>query len=221
MRIARYGIGEFLLITITLISVSVTMVLCGLHYAFLAIPVGFWLFFLNFFRDPDRVPSRSEGTVISPADGAVTDITDMTESEYIQGEAVRFGIFMNVFSVHVNRSPVSGTVEYVKHHPGKFLDVRYPGAIAGNEHVTIGIACDDPFYTKIVVKQVAGKVARRIVFEPSIGDRVEKGQRIGMIKLGSRLEVFIPKGVAFTSLVKVGDSVAAGRDPLLAADEKS
>lgn len=174
----------------------------------------FGLFFvLYFFRDPHRVVPEGDDKLISPADGTIVEIADMFEDNYLKDKAVKIAIFMSVLSVHVNRIPYAGTVEYMKHKNGKFLDARIPKCSDCNEHNLLGMEIS-AIKTKILIKQVAGQIARRIVCNCSIGQQLKKGERFGMIKFGSRLEVFIPKNVNFNASVKVGQKVKAGETVL-------
>jgi len=214
MRFAPQGIREMAIGTVACAALAALALTAGLPWLVLPVAV-FWLLFMNFFRDPERTPREKGRIILSPADGRITDVTSVEEGEFIRGPAVRIGIFMDVFSVHVNRSPVTGTVAYVRHHPGKFFDARSPRALTDNEHLTLGVDCEEPFRGKVAVRLIAGKFARRIVCGLSEGDRVEAGRRIGMIKLGSRVEVFVPEELMGEPAVKVGDDVKAGRDTLV------
>ncbi len=164
---------------------------------------------LYFFRDPERVPPDGEEGLISPADGTIIEIAHVNEDNYLKCEAVKIAIFMSVFSVHVNRISYSGIVEFIKHVPGIFLDVRDKDSSERNEHNLLGILTSRG-NTKIVIKQVAGKVARRIVCDCAVGQNVVRGERFGMIKFGSRLEVFVPIDADFELAVKEGEKVSAG-----------
>ncbi len=172
---------------------------------------------LVFFRDPHRsVSAVGPGVVLSPADGRVADIREVDRAPYLESECLCIGIFMSVLNVHVNRSPLAGEVEYVEHVPGRHHDAR--NAISGSEnehnHIGIAVCCGG----RVLVKQIAGLIARRIVCEVGPGDKLERGQKIGMIKFGSRLEVYIPLACGPAVGVKVGDRVKAGIDVLARMD---
>jgi len=142
----------------------------------------------------------------------VADITEAAEDEFLGCDAVRIGIFMSVFNVHVNRAPVSGTVVFRDHRPGTFHNAMSAAASAENECSLIGIEC--PGGQRVLVKQIAGLIARRIVCACGVGDAVERGRRIGMVKFGSRLEVYVPRAAGLAVAVAVGDRVRAGRSVL-------
>ena len=165
-------------------------------------PILFALFFLWFFRDPYRKIPNLPGQIVSPGDGIVT------EAEWIEttiGSRLRLSIFLSVFDVHVNRSPVAGTVESVEYRPGKFMNAMRPQSNIENEQTLIVI---DAGGYQVAVKQIAGMLARRIVCNLNEGDRVERGQRIGLIKFGSRVDVLIPAEAQLR--VKLGSRVKGG-----------
>ncbi|MCR4819130.1 MAG: phosphatidylserine decarboxylase family protein [Fretibacterium sp.] len=158
---------------------------------------------LWFFRDPDRVTPEREGGFFSPADGKVVEIS---EAEHpFTGPAVKVGIFMNLFSVHVNRAPCAGNVEYLEYIPGKKVAAFAPKASEINERHLVGLSTA---WGPVLMVQIAGLVARRIVCRLTRGDRLEAGQRYGMIKMGSRVDVYLPKEVRLH--INMGDKVYAG-----------
>ncbi|MBA2686188.1 MAG: phosphatidylserine decarboxylase family protein [Gemmatimonadaceae bacterium] len=165
--------------------------------------VAIWVVY--FFRDPERTGERSDSVVVSPADGLVVMITDVNEPTYIAGQATRISIFMNVFNVHVNRYPVNGVVRYLKYNKGKFLHAAHEKASLDNEQMSVGIESGS---RRILVRQIAGLVARRIVNYAKNGDKAGQGVRMGIIRFGSRVDVFIPPGSAVR--VKVGERTVAG-----------
>ena len=159
-------------------------------------------FFLWFFRDPERVIPGDAGAVVSPADGKVTDVsTVMVNGKPVQ----RISIFLNVFNVHVNRSPVSGVIRGVRYQPGRFLNAMNALSAEHNEQNTVTVEADGQTVT---FKQIAGLLARRIVFTKRNGDRVERGERVGLIKFGSRVDVLLDPSAEIG--VKVGDHVKGG-----------
>lgn len=174
-----------------------------------------WLlvvFVLSFFRDPQRTPPDEPGVAVAPADGKVTDIEEVDEPRFIRGRAKRIGIFLSVFDVHVNRAPLAGVITGIHYQPGKFLDARDPECKELNEANFVGFSGDHgPF----AVRQVAGLIARRIVFPLEPGDRVALGQRTGMIKFGSRTELFVPAEANVEVRVRVGDKVKGARTVVL------
>src|SRR5579864_3494882 len=166
------------------------------------IPVLLAAFFLWFFRDPERVIPADPGAVVSPADGKVTDVSTIT----VDGQRFkRISIFLNVFDVHVNRSPVSGVIRGIHYQKGKFLNAMSPACADCNEQNTITL--DGEGHT-VIFKQIAGLLARRIVFTKKIGDTVQRGERVGLIKFGSRTDLLLEPSAEIE--VKAGDSVKGG-----------
>ena len=171
--------------------------------AFLLTLIALWVAY--FFRDPERTGERGKRVVIAPADGKVIQIAEVDEPAFLHGPATRVSIFMNVFNVHVNRYPVSGTVMYRHYNPGKFLNAAVDKASLENEQSTVGIEADGH---RVLVRQIAGLIARRIVTYPREGERVEQGERLGIIRFGSRVDVFLPRGSSVR--VKLGELTVAG-----------
>src|SRR5271154_4080369 len=167
------------------------------------VPALLALFFLWFFRDPERSIPQGAGLVVSPADGKVTEVLRVTTPE---GETLRISIFLNVFNVHVNRSPISGVLRDVRYQKGEFLNAMNPASAEKNEQ-NLAIVEADEGYT-VAFKQIAGLLARRIVFKPAPGARLERGERIGLIKFGSRVDVILPGNAELH--VKKGDHVRGG-----------
>jgi phosphatidylserine decarboxylase len=165
------------------------------------------LFVLFFFRDPDRTVPPGDNVVVSPADGKVIVVKDVYEPHFLKQDVKQVSIFMSVFNVHVNRIPLPGTVETTRYNPGKFLVASVDKASLENEQMAMVIARGT---TKVLVKQIAGLIARRVVCYAKPGDAVRKGERFGLIRFGSRLDIFLPKNAEIK--VKVGDRVSAGRD---------
>ena len=160
----------------------------------------------HFFRDPERVTSAGDADVISPADGRIIAIDRMESDPLARRPCLRFSIFMSVFDVHVNRVPVSGVVQEVRYRKGTFVAANLPRASRENEQNWMRILSDGG--SEVVMTQVAGLIARRIVCWPRAGDRVEQGERFGMIRFGSRMDVFVP--VESEVLVSMGQHVFGG-----------
>lgn len=158
-----------------------------------------------FFRDPERVGDRGPSLVVSPADGKLIMITEVDEPGFIKGRAIRLSIFMNVFNVHVNRYPDDGVVKYVHYNKGKFFNAAAEKSSLENEQMSVGI---DTGRYLILVRQIAGLIARRIVTYSRLGEKVKQGERMGIIRFGSRVDVFIPPGS--TIKAKLGDATVAG-----------
>ena len=171
--------------------------------AFVLLLLALWVAY--FFRDPERTGQRGPSLVVSPADGKLIMITEVDEPTFVQGRAIRLSIFMNVFNVHVNRYPVDGIVRYVHYNKGKFLNAAAEKSSLENEQMSVGL--DNGRY-RILVRQIAGLIARRIVTYSKVGESVKQGDRMGIIRFGSRVDVFLP--VNSTLRAKVGDITAAG-----------
>lgn len=162
-----------------------------------------------FFRDPPRRIPQGPGLVISPADGTVVAVDDL-DDEFIGGPAVRIGIFLSIFSVHLNRAPVAGRVVGLRYQPGKYLNALRPESARENEQLAVRMQETAAPYRRYVVRQITGAIARRIVCWLKPGDEIGRGERFGMIKLGSRTELVLPKESGLVVRVRVGDKVRAG-----------
>jgi phosphatidylserine decarboxylase len=167
------------------------------------------VFILYFFRDPNRRVAREPGVVVAPADGKVVAIVEEHEPIYLKEAVCRLSIFLSVFDVHVQRAPIEGKVTLVEHRPGAFLQAFRPEASDVNEFVAMIISSK---YGRIMVKQIAGILARRCVNYAELGGTVAKGERFGLIKFGSRVDLFLPPGSHV--LVQIGDQVYAGLTPV-------
>lgn len=206
----RYGRREIILGTL---SCTLLAVLCLYVYPpSAALPVAGWIFLMSFFRDPDRHVQIDDDDLISPADGTIADIEEIEAPVFLDERTLRIGIFMSVFNVHVNRSPSDATVQFTEHHPGKYHDARSDKSKRENEHNFVGLRKDGD--RKLLVNQISGMVARRIVCEVEPGDTLAAGERFGMIKFGSRVEIYIPLKDAPSPTVRVGDKVKGGKDIL-------
>ncbi len=176
------------LTTLTLISLVITFAICG------------------FFRDPDRIIPDQRGVLISPADGKVIAAGVVDNSPYYTGQAMKISIFMSVFNVHVNRVPFNGLVKEISYNPGRFFSANLAKASLENEHNAVFIEMENG--KPLCVVQIAGLIARRIICKIQPGDRVNRGQRFGLICFGSRLDVYLPADIKLK--VAVGDKVSAG-----------
>jgi phosphatidylserine decarboxylase len=168
-------------------------------------------FVASFFRDPERTPPAAPEVLASPADGTVADIERVATAEYVGEPALRIGIFLSVFDVHVNRTPTAGIVRYLRYQPGRFLDARDPRAGELNESNSLGLEAGG---VKLLVRQVSGLIARRIVCPVPLETKLAKGERFGMIKFGSRTELYVPISAGADALVKVGQTVRGGETPI-------
>ncbi len=174
--------------------------------AWAVIPVALACFFLWFFRDPERVIPGETGAVVSPADGKVTDVSVVDVG---RDKQLRLSIFLSVFNVHVNRTPIAGIVREVRYQRGKFVNAMDATSAEQNEQNIVTVEGEGE---RVTFKQIAGLLARRIVFHPKVGDRLERGQRIGLIKFGSRCDVLLDSSARPN--VKVGDRVKGGSSVL-------
>jgi phosphatidylserine decarboxylase len=186
------------------------LVLLGIVSCFISLwlllPILLLLIYtISFFRDPDRVAPEDPDAVLSAADGVVADIVEIDESEVLRAQTRRVGVFLSVFDVHTNRAPIDGRIIYRRSHEGLCLDARHRDCTTKNRAVTW--AFENPGVT-LVVRQLTGMIARRIVGWANVGDELKKGERFGMIRFGSRTEVYLPLDAVV--LVKVGDRVTGG-----------
>ena len=181
------------------------LVICG------AILVTFWLFIVAFFREPRRVKIHDPELVFSPCDGRVVVTEVVYEDEYIKEEMLQISIFMSVTNIHMNWSPVAGDVEYHKYHPGRVLIAWHPKSSTENERTTTVVKLEDG--KKVLFRQVAGLIARRIVSYIKTGDKVGQNDVFGFIKFGSRIDVLVPKDSEL--VVEIGDSVIGSQTPLV------
>ncbi|MDR0926235.1 MAG: phosphatidylserine decarboxylase family protein [Ignavibacteria bacterium] len=207
-----YGLNNIIvmgLLAVIMLAVGINFI----HIKFLSIPlialsILLLFFTIWFFRDPDRsVPPdavNDASILVSPADGIVTEIEVEDEPLYLHKESKRISIFLSPLDVHVNRIPISGVVEYYTYNPGKFMIASHPKASEANEQSRIGLST--PF-GHILFKQIVGIVARRLVTEIKVGDSVKIGERFGMMKFGSRMDIIVPTDTDV--LVKIGDKVVA------------
>ena len=211
LRFTRHGTREMLIGSVVLAVVAVGLGLAWWPLALVIVPVLAWLF--AFFRDPEREIPLEQNTMVSPADGKVSDITEVEHDELLGGPAVRVGIFLSVFNVHVNRSPCDCKVLKVEHKSGRFINaLHHDQASEQNEAKTVVLAEPTSGRAVAVVKLIVGMIARRIIFTPQVGEVLSRGQRIGMIKFGSRTELSIAKWLEPEVRVTVGDNVRGGAD---------
>ncbi|MGB7062472.1 MAG: phosphatidylserine decarboxylase family protein [Candidatus Zixiibacteriota bacterium] len=163
------------------------------------------LFLIFFFRDPDREAPAEDNLILASADGRIISIKPFQSTDFVGGQGTLVSVFMSVFDVHVNRAPISGRVEYYKYNPGKFLPAFKNKASSENEQTELGI---ENTHGRVIIKQIAGIIARRIVCKVRPGDKLSAGQRLGMIKFGSRVDHLLPENVEIR--VKPGQKVRAG-----------
>lgn len=209
---AKEGAGILvfsLILTVFLFLLSVltrSKILSGLTVFFLVIT----LFIVFFFRDPERKIPQGEGVILSPADGRIVEIAPFSENGFLNSGGTKVSIFLSLWDVHINRNPISGIVKYAKYIPGGFNAAYKEKASSDNEQNELGLENDQ---VKLILKQIAGTIARRIVCRIKEGDQVKIGERFGMIKFGSRAELFLPEKVKISVMVnqkvKAGETVIA------------
>lgn len=205
---ARSGLAELILFEIACLAAG--MVLGFVFWPAALLPAVFGLFFLWFFRNPRRQIPDSPGLIVSPADGTVVTVEELDRDEYIGGPVVLIGIFLSVFNVHVNRSPVRSRVVGLHYHPGKFLNALRAISARENERLELRLEESEAPYRRLVVRQIAGALARRIVCWLKPGDELARGELFGMIKLGSRTELVLPREPGLRIEVKPGQKVHGG-----------
>jgi phosphatidylserine decarboxylase len=208
-RFAPEGL-PFIAIALVVLAVFIALLATRPALGWL-VATGLWglvsLWVCSFFRDPRPSGPLGDQFVLSPAQGHVVAVVDMDEPGYLREPATRVSIFLSVFDVHVNRYPVNGTVEVVRYNPGKFMHAGKDKASLDNEQAAIGIRGPRG---QLLVRQIAGSVARRIVTDARAGDSARQGERLGMIRFGSRVDLFLPKSAGAKLKVQVGDKVVVG-----------
>jgi phosphatidylserine decarboxylase len=205
MRAQTLSEARWILLILALVAIAAWFVSIWLALIFAAL----FLFTLTFFRDPDRRVPADPNLIVAPADGRITDIVELDENEVLKTKTRRVGIFLSIFDVHTNRAPIDGRIVYCQRRKGICLDARDPDCPEKNEAVTWAF---ENSKVTIVVRQLSGAIARRIVGWAKVGDELKKGERFGMIRFGSRTELYLP--LSATILVKVGDHVAGGATPI-------
>ena len=201
MRLQTLAEARWILVILAVFAVATWFISVWLATLF----VFLFICTLAFFRDPDRTASPDPNAIVAAADGTVTEISEVDETEILKTKTCRVGIFLSIFDVHTNRVPIDGRVIYRQHRQGLCLDARRPDCSEKNEAMTWAF---ENSRATIVVRQLTGAVARRIVAWSQVGDDLRKGERFGMIRFGSRTEVYLP--LTATVLVKVGDHVNGG-----------
>lgn len=201
MRAQTLFEARWVLFILGLAAVATWFVSVWLSLVFLAL----FLFTIAFFRDPDRAVPADPNLIVAPADGRVSDIVELDEKEVLKTKTRRVGIFLSIFDVHTNRAPIDGRIIYRQHHEGLCLDARNPDCSEKNEAMTWAL---ENSRGTIVVRQLTGAIARRIVAWANVGDELKKGERFGMIRFGSRTEVYLCLDAEV--LVKTGDHVFGG-----------
>lgn len=210
--LTKYGyftIGFVALFSFLLIFIGILIQNNSYKALFILIPLIILVFTISFFRDPERISPNKDNVIVSPADGKVLFLKEVDDNKFINSKAKQISIFMSPLNVHVNRIPVSGKVEYLKYIKGDYIAAFEDKASERNERAEFGIMSK---YGKVFFTQVAGFIARRIIYDIKPGDSVEIGKRFGMIKFGSRVDVIVPEG--WKPLVNKGNNVKAGESIL-------
>jgi phosphatidylserine decarboxylase len=204
--------GKWPILIFAALAVGAMFLPCAawLRVALTAIFSVLLVFTISFFRDPNRTAPKDPKAIVSPADGTIVEIRTVHEPYFLNGEAEMVAIFLSVFDVHVQRAPIDGEIKFVKYHKGKFLDARNMNASLENENRVIGLVGTDGY--RVTVRQIAGMIARRIVGWADPGAKLARGERLGMIRFGSRVELFLPPGTPVTA--KVGDYAKGGETVL-------
>jgi phosphatidylserine decarboxylase len=204
--------GKWPILIFATLIIAATFLNCGmwLRVALGGISAVLLLFTISFFRDPHRTGPSDSKSIVSPADGTIMEIRTVHEPYFLNGEATMVAIFLSVFDVHVQRAPIEGEIKFVKYNKGKFLDARNINASLENENRVIGMVTSDGF--RVTVRQIAGLIARRIVGWADPGTKLARGERLGMIRFGSRVELFLPPGTQVTA--QVGDYAKGGETVL-------
>jgi phosphatidylserine decarboxylase len=218
-RLTKYGwpqvvVSPFLLVLAIVLFLFVPLPVWLIVLAEVILAV-FLVFGLAFFRDPYRVVPKDNNVLLAPADGKVTDIEKVVEQNFIGGSVLRIGIFLSIFDVHINRSPCSVRVEKIGYKEGRYLDARNPEAGRVNESNDLFLVRTEAPQDRLIVRQISGAIARRIVCRAKKGRELTGGERFGMIKFGSRTELYVPADSDIRCLVEVGDRVRAGLTSLI------
>lgn len=216
--LTRYGLPQVVIFPAILIIAGIILAVMGLKGGIspaavviseiLLLVVLVWS--VSFFRDPDRHPPQEKEKIVSPADGKITDIEKIEDAEFIDAPALKLGIFLNIFNVHINRCPARAEVKNIIYRKGKKKNAANPESSRVNESNTLHLVRTDYPEHKMIVKQISGAIARRIVCDAEIDSRLGTGEKFGMIKFGSRTELYLPADDRLECLVKIGDKVKAG-----------
>jgi phosphatidylserine decarboxylase len=179
------------------------------------------IWILLFFRDPHRDCPSDKDLLLAPADGKITDIEEVDHADFIGGPALRIGIFLSLFNTHINRAPCHVRVETITYKEGQFRNAMNPQSGRVNESNTLGLVRKDHPPDRLILRQISGAIARRIVCDTTEGRELAPGQKFGMLKFGSRTELYVPVRVELRCLVRIGDKVKAGLTPLMRYEEGS
>ncbi len=212
LPVTRVGLAELLLLGGS--CLVLTLLAAWFYWPVSFVPAALGLFVVSFFRNPRRAIPDGPGFVVAPADGKVVAVEELPHDDYVGGRAVLIGIFLSVFNVHVNRSPVAARVIGLTYRRGKFLNALRPASAQENEQMAVRLEENAPPHRRMIVRQIAGAIARRIVCWVAPGEDLDRGGQFGMIKLGSRTELVLPWEPGLQVRVRVGDKVWAGSSVL-------
>jgi phosphatidylserine decarboxylase len=226
MRIplTKYGWPQVVVFPVIVLAVMIVFPLAGLAWGGLppwaillveALLASVFIFVLVFFRDPYRNPPSDENLLLAPADGRITDIEIVEENNFIGGAALRVGIFLSIFSTHINRAPCNAKVEKITYRKGKYRNAANLQSGRVNESNNLDLVRTDGAQERLIVRQISGAIARRIVCKVSEGQVLTGGEKFGMIKFGSRTELYLPSCEKAKCLVRIGDKVKAGLTPIV------
>ncbi len=205
---ARWGLAELQLMGWPLLALTILSI-CFFPYA-APLPVALFCLIVYFFRDPPRRVPDGPGLLVAPADGKVVEITRLPHDEFIGGPAVRIGIFLSIFNVHLNRAPCASRVIALRYVPGQFFSALKPDSAIDNENTWIGLEEEQPPHRRLAVRQISGAIARRIVCDLRPDQLLDRGEKFGMIKLGTRTELILPDTADLQIEVEIGRKIIAG-----------
>lgn len=208
LPVARVGLAELLLLSGGCFALAA--IAAWVYWPISPIPAALGLFVISFFRNPRRVVPAAPGLVVAPADGKVVTIEELPHDDFVGGRAVLIGIFLSVFNVHINRSPVAARVIGMSYRPGKFLNALRAASARENEQLAVRLEENAAPHRRLIVRQIAGAIARRIVCWVAPGENLDRGAQFGMIKFGSRTELVLPWEPGLQVRVAVGEHVRAG-----------
>jgi phosphatidylserine decarboxylase len=212
--LARWAAYDLAIFGLPLVAAIITLQFAPRPWCLLSVvPLIFLLWLISFFRNPPRKIPNEPDAIVAPADGTVVDVTPLAQYDFIGGPAVRIGIFLSIFNVHINRAPLAGRVVDLRYHPGEFLNAMRPESAERNEFMWIGFEQTEPPARRFAVRQISGMLARRIVCTLRPEQTVTRGEIFGMIKLGSRTELILPAD-AVDVTTKIGDKIHAGADTI-------
>lgn len=210
---ARAGLAELLVFGGG--SLALAALLTWIYWPAAVVPAALGVFVISFFRNPTRTAPCNADVLVSPADGKVVAIEEIEHDDYIDGPAVEIGIFLSVFNVHINRVPSATRVIGMSYEPGKYLNALLPESARENERLIVRLQETGPERRRLIVRQIAGAIARRIVCWVRPGEELDRGEQFGMIKFGSRTELVVPREPGMTIDVKIGDNIHAGTSILV------